>query len=580
MTTLVTNNAFSTLASNISNVSTSLSVQSGEGARFPAPGAGEQAFLSLITAAGAIEIIKYTTRTGDAFSGLTRGSDGTTALSFNSGDLVELRVIAANYQADGILPNQTGHSGKFLKSVSLVAAWTQIANTDVSGLGTLSTQNGTFSGTSSGVNTGDQTITLTGDVTGSGTGSFAATIAANAVSFAKMVQIATARFLGRVTAGSGNVEELTGAQVKTALAIVPADVTGLALVASTGNAGDLTGTLSTAQLPALSGDVSNAVGSGVTAIGANKVTLAQMATTSASTILGRITAATGNVEALTAAQAKTVLGITGSDVSGLAAIAASGSASDLVTGTVPDARMPAHTGDVTSSAGAVALTIANSAVTPAKQSNINSGRLLGRVSAGTGVIEQLGSVPAVCFPALTGQVTTSLGSVDTTLTANTVSLAQMAQVATATILGRLTAATGNVEALTAAQAKTLLAIAQADVSGLTTASSPTFAGVTAKAFNQTQYTATISGATAIDYANGQSQILTMSGATSISAVNNVPVGSILRVAFIGNFNPSSWPASVKWVGGTAPTLNAGTLDRAVVVFENDGTYLLASSGVY
>lgn len=51
-----------------------------------------------------------------------------------------------------------------------------IANTDVSGLGTLATQNGTFSGTSSGTNTGDQTITLTGDVTGSGTGSFATTI--------------------------------------------------------------------------------------------------------------------------------------------------------------------------------------------------------------------------------------------------------------------------------------------------------------------------------------------------------------------------------------------------------------------
>ena len=37
-------------------------------------------------------------------------------------------------------------------------------------LGTLATQNGTFSGKSSGTNTGDQTITLTGDATGSGAG--------------------------------------------------------------------------------------------------------------------------------------------------------------------------------------------------------------------------------------------------------------------------------------------------------------------------------------------------------------------------------------------------------------------------
>ncbi len=45
------------------------------------------------------------------------------------------------------------------------------------GLGTLATQDGTFSGTSSGTNTGDQTITLTGAVTGSGTGSFVTTLA-------------------------------------------------------------------------------------------------------------------------------------------------------------------------------------------------------------------------------------------------------------------------------------------------------------------------------------------------------------------------------------------------------------------
>lgn len=53
-------------------------------------------------------------------------------------------------------------------------------------LGTLATQNGTFSGTSSGTNTGDQTITLTGDVTGTGTGSFATTLG-NAPVIAKVL---------------------------------------------------------------------------------------------------------------------------------------------------------------------------------------------------------------------------------------------------------------------------------------------------------------------------------------------------------------------------------------------------------
>jgi|694.fasta_scaffold20549_5 hypothetical protein len=78
------------------------------------------------------------------------------------------------------------------------------------GLGTLATQSGTFSGTSSGTNTGDQTITLTGNVTGSGTGSFAATIANDAVTYAKMQNVsATDRILGRQSAGSGDVEEIT-----------------------------------------------------------------------------------------------------------------------------------------------------------------------------------------------------------------------------------------------------------------------------------------------------------------------------------------------------------------------------------
>lgn len=80
-------------------------------------------------------------------------------------------------------------SGTVSANVTSVAGRTgavTISASDVSGLGTLATQNGTFSGTSSGTNTGDQTITLTGDVTGSGTGTFAATIANGSVTDAKI----------------------------------------------------------------------------------------------------------------------------------------------------------------------------------------------------------------------------------------------------------------------------------------------------------------------------------------------------------------------------------------------------------
>ncbi|MFZ9751587.1 MAG: hypothetical protein ACO3CN_05755, partial [Candidatus Nanopelagicales bacterium] len=58
------------------------------------------------------------------------------------------------------------------------------------GLGTLATQNGSFSGTSTGTNTGDQAITLSGDVTGTGTGAFATTISNDAVTTVKILDAA------------------------------------------------------------------------------------------------------------------------------------------------------------------------------------------------------------------------------------------------------------------------------------------------------------------------------------------------------------------------------------------------------
>jgi hypothetical protein len=96
------------------------------------------------------------------------------------------------------------------------------------GLGTLATQSGTFSGTSSGTNTGDQTITLTSDVTGSGTGSFATTIASGVVSNAKLANVATSTIKGRVTAGTGSPEDLTGTQATTLLDAFTSSLKGLA----------------------------------------------------------------------------------------------------------------------------------------------------------------------------------------------------------------------------------------------------------------------------------------------------------------------------------------------------------------
>jgi len=106
---------------------------------------------------------------------------------------------------------------------------------------------------------------------------------------------------------------------------------------------------------------------------------------------------------------------------GLAAIASTGSAADLSAGTVPAARMPAHTGDVTSTVGTVALTIPNDTVTYAKMQNVSAtSRFLGRITASAGDVEELTAANARTILALTS-TDVGLGNVvnvDTTNAAN------------------------------------------------------------------------------------------------------------------------------------------------------------------
>jgi hypothetical protein len=96
--------------------------------------------------------------------------------------------------------------------------------TDASGVFTTATTTATEIGYVNGVTsaiqtqidskqaTGNYITALTGDVTASGPGSVAATIGANKVTLGMMAQVATATFLGRTTAGTGNVEALTATQ--------------------------------------------------------------------------------------------------------------------------------------------------------------------------------------------------------------------------------------------------------------------------------------------------------------------------------------------------------------------------------
>ena len=94
MAALYTNNASTILASGITNSATSLTVQTGNGAKFPNPTSPDYFMCTLQGVSGTpIEIIKVTARSTDTFT-IVRAQEGTTASAFNANDIVELRVTA------------------------------------------------------------------------------------------------------------------------------------------------------------------------------------------------------------------------------------------------------------------------------------------------------------------------------------------------------------------------------------------------------------------------------------------------------------------------------------------------------
>lgn len=280
-------------------------------------------------------------------------------------------------------------------------------------------------------------------------------------------------------------------------------------------------------------------GSGATwTIDAGAVSLGKMADLATSTILGRATAGTGSPEALTAAQVRTILNVangatanqadafllaranhTGtqaaSTITGLAAVATSGSASDLTAGTLPAARFDdtAHgsraggalhatattsvagfmssadktkldaitgtntgdqtitlTGEVTGSGtGSFAATIAADAVTNTKLANMAANTIKANATAAVADPADL----SVGTNSVVGRVAGNIVAaqvVDAQVAAATLTNAKLANVATATLKGRVTAGTGSPEDLTGTQATTLLDTFSSTLKGLAPAS--------------------------------------------------------------------------------------------------------------
>lgn len=228
---------------------------------------------------------------------------------------------------------------------------------------------------------------------------------------------------------------------------------------------------------ALTGDVTAAAGGNATTIAANAVTNAKAADMPASTLKGNNTGGVADPADLTVAQVKALLAYAAGDISGLAAIASSGSAADLVAGILPAARFPALTGDVTTVAGALATTLRAGAATSVIGRSANSignvadiaavadGDVLRRAAGvlGFGAIP-VASVTGAALAARNINTTAPIGGGGDLTADRTITLTIDGTLAVAAgALGRAALAAGEV---TAPAGSNVLTVVQAELAGL------------------------------------------------------------------------------------------------------------------
>ena len=93
MTVLLSNNASAAIASSITSSSTTIILAAGQGSEFPAPGATDYFYATLVDSSNNLEIVKVTNRSTDTLT-VVRGQDGTSARAYTAGNLLELRLVA------------------------------------------------------------------------------------------------------------------------------------------------------------------------------------------------------------------------------------------------------------------------------------------------------------------------------------------------------------------------------------------------------------------------------------------------------------------------------------------------------
>jgi hypothetical protein len=89
------NNAFTTIPAGVSSTATSLTVATGDGAKFPVLGTGDVFYFTLIDVNNNYEIVQVTARTDDTMT-IVRGQGDTLPIPFPPNSRAELRVTVEN----------------------------------------------------------------------------------------------------------------------------------------------------------------------------------------------------------------------------------------------------------------------------------------------------------------------------------------------------------------------------------------------------------------------------------------------------------------------------------------------------
>jgi hypothetical protein len=205
-----------------------------------------------------------------------------------------------------------------------------------------------------------------------------------------------------------------------------------------------------------------------------------------------------------------------------------------------------------------------------------------------------GVLKASAFPAQTGDVTNSAGSLATTIANNAVTLAKMATQADQTILGNVSGGSAVPVALTAAQVQTMIGArlntASAYITTDFTSTSTTFVDVTGMSFSiaaneiwaiDGHLLAAATNAKCIPEINGPASptALWISGEQQAGGTNNTGVtATAYDTGILGGANPMSTARPVQIHGIISNGTNAGTV--ILRMKSSDGTSTGIAAGSY